>query len=84
MASPPTAPSCLPRFVARLSAAALLWAGGCSSPNRSPESDVIEVERIDLTAPADAPPEDAIVLPDAPPAPAAAPPAETVPAAEAK
>ena len=48
-------------------------AGGCSSPSRSPESDVVEVERIDLTAPVKEAPEEP-VLPGAPSTPASAPP----------
>lgn len=56
----------------------ILAAAGCSSPSRAPETDVIEVERIDLTAPRPAP-EESLVLPGAEPAPT-----ETVPAPESK
>ena len=83
------------------SAAALLFltAAGCSSPSRAPETDVIEVERIDLTTPKDAsdavPGEDSLVLPGAASSPAssrasasasapASAPTETVPAPESK
>ena len=77
MARPATASRC-PDVAA---AVLLLAAVGCSSPSRAPETDVIEVERIDLTAPKPAA-EESLVLPGAP---AAAPaPTETVPAPESK
>lgn len=45
--------------------------GGCSSPGRRPETDVVEVERIEVAAPAsrpgDATGEAELVLPDADP-----------------
>ena len=67
--SPPRAP------IAVLAALLLAGAAGCSSPDRGPETDVVEVERIDLAAPTDAggTPTDAGEAPSAPESPATPP-----------
>lgn len=43
-----------PAPIALLAALLLACAAGCSSPDRGPETDVVEVERIDPAAPAGA------------------------------